>query len=369
MDDPVAGSQTGTHVEVLETAAEWRAADVADESVWTEVFGPAELEEIDGALRHALAKSRDVLEISRGDFPLPTLRPRLEKIEDELINGRGFVRLRGIDRGRYSREEMEMIYWGIGMHLGDPWPQNQYGHVLGDVTDQGVDPASPESRGNEIGAVALPYHSDGSDLVGLLCLQRPRSGGLSTVANALAIHNDLVRESPELAAALYEPMPYDFRGAEPKGARRWYEMPVFTNWKGRLFVRYIRPYILASQRFEDAPRIPELAERAMRRIDEMTQDPDYNVFMELLPGDIQFINNYHVLHARTAYEDDRAAGLVRHLKRLWLATDILEDRPPHFQRNLSSEWEKARSVSRIEIGKAIDGGSRVGAIAEPAEAG
>ena len=338
--------------EVLETAAEWHAGDVADESTWTETLRQGELEEIDAALRKALEKSDDVMEIARADFPLPTLQSRLTEIERELIDGRGFVRLRGIARERYSREEMEMIYWGIGMYLGAPWPQNQYGHVLGDVTDQGVDPASPESRGNEIGAVALPYHSDGSDLVGLLCLQRPKSGGLSTVANALAIHNDLVRESPDLAAALYEPQPYDFRGAEPKGARPWYELPVFTNWKGRLFVRYIRPYILASQRFEDAPRISEIAELAMKRVDEMTQDPNYNVFMALEPGDMQFINNYHVLHARTSYVDDREAGLVRHLKRLWLATDVLADRPPYFERNLSSDWEDARSVSRIEIGGA-----------------
>jgi hypothetical protein len=59
---------------------------------------------------------------------------------------------------------------------------------------------------------------------------------------------------------------------------------------------------------------------------------------------------YHVLHARTAYEDDREAGLVRHLKRLWLATDVSQDRPPYFQRNLSSHWEKAKSVSRLDVG-------------------
>ncbi|HIF94113.1 MAG: TauD/TfdA family dioxygenase [Myxococcales bacterium] len=335
--------------ETLEIAAEWNSADVADESSWTEMLAPVELAEIDRALRHALAKSSDVMDISKQDFPLPTFQSRLKAIEGELIIGRGFVRLRGVERDRYSREEMEMIYWGIGMHLGAPWPQNQYGHVLGDVTDQGVDPASPTSRGNEIGSIGLPYHSDGSDLVGLMCLQRPKSGGLSTVANALAIHNDLVRESPDLAAELYKPQPYDFRGAEPEGARRWYEMPVFTSWNGRLFIRYIRPYILASQRLEDAPRISDRAEEAMRRMDEMTQDEKYNVFMELLPGDMQFINNYHVLHARTAYEDDREAGLVRHLKRLWLATEVLADRPPQFQRNFSSDWEKARSVSRIDI--------------------
>ena len=338
-----------TELEILEPASEWRAAEVADASSWIETFDESERDEINAALRKALEKSSDVMEISKHDFPLPTLSARLHAIEGDLINGRGFVLLRGIERERYSREEMEMIYWGLGMHFGAPWPQNQYGHVLGDVTDQGVAPNDPSSRGNEIGQVAFPYHSDGSDLVGLMCLQTSKSGGTSTVANAVSIHNDLVREEPELAAALYESQPYDFRNAEPEGAKPWYELPVFTQWGERLFVRYIRPYILASQRHADAPRIKPEAEAAMQRVDAMTQDRNYNVFMDLEPGDIQLINNYHVLHARTAYEDDREAGLVRHLKRLWLATETLDERPPYFQRNLSSHWEDARSVSRIEI--------------------
>jgi len=336
--------------EILEAECEWHARDVADPTRWTVVFGAAEVEELDAALRHARAKSDDVLEIGREDFPLPTLRPKLLDIERELIEGRGFVLLRGIPRERYDQLEMEILYWGIGMHLGAPWPQNQYGHVLGDVTDHGKAANDPTSRGNEIGQIAFPYHSDGSDLVGLLCLQKAQSGGTSTVANAVAIHNDLVRESPDLAAALYAPQPYDFRGGQPPGAKPWYTMPVFTQWGKRLFVRYIRPYILASQRHADAPRIEPLAEKAMQRIDAMTQDEHYNVFMDLEPGDMQFVNNYHVLHARTAYVDDRASGRVRHLKRLWLATDVLEDRPPYFQRNLSSHWESKRTVSRMAVG-------------------
>ena len=336
-----------TAPQVLETTCEWRAEDVAKSDEWIEVFDPEELVEIEAALRYALARSSDVLGIERDDFPLPPVRHRLARVEDDLINGRGFVLLRGVPRDKYSQEEMEMIYWGIGMHLGAPWPQNQYGHVLGDVTDQGVRGRDHSSRGNEIGAVAFPYHSDGSDLVGLLCLQKAKSGGLSTVANAVAIHNDLVREEPGLAAALYGPQPYDFRNAEPPGGRPWYEMPVFTRWDDRLFVRYIRPYILASQRHAGAPRIAEDAEAAMQRVDAMTTDPQYSVLMDLQPGDMQFVNNYHVLHARTAYQDDRNTGQVRHLKRLWLATEVLEKRPPYFERNLSSHWASKRTVSRL----------------------
>ncbi|HTU39783.1 MAG TPA: TauD/TfdA family dioxygenase, partial [Acidimicrobiales bacterium] len=76
--------------------------------------------------------------------------------------------------------------------------------------------------------------------------------------------------------------------------------------------------------------------------------PDFNVYMDLQPGEMQFINNYHVLHGRTAYEDDVAAGYKRHLKRLWLATHALEERPPHFAAlGRRSHWEEKRSVSTV----------------------
>jgi hypothetical protein len=37
-------------------------------------------------------------------------------------------------------------------------------------------------------------------------------------------------------------------------------------------------------------------------------------------GDIQFLSNAHVLHARTAYKDYPAPAPRRHLMRLWLST-------------------------------------------------
>ena len=125
-----------------------------------------------------------------------------------------------------------MLYWGVGMHLGKPWAQNKHGHLLGDVTDQGKRGGDPYARGNEIGEDALPFHCDGSDLVGLLCLARPASGGLSLVANSVKIHNDLVRTRPDIAEEFYKPQPHDFRGEEKPGAPPWYVMPVFTSFAG-----------------------------------------------------------------------------------------------------------------------------------------
>lgn len=332
----------------LETQCEWTAEDVRDADAWTERLSHDEVAEIAAAVAHAKKTSDDFLQIGKDDFPLPVLGPRLRRIEEELINGRGFVLIRGLPRQWWSNDDMCLAYWGIGAHLGRPWPQNAKGHVLGDVTDQGKAPGDPTARGNELGQIGLDFHCDGSDLVGLLCLQTGASGGQSAVCNSVALHNRLVRERPDLAAELYEPQPYDYRGEQAPGKPGWYPMPVFTRHGDRLFIRLIRPYILASQRHADAPRLTEKAIEALEWMQAQAEGGGYSVFMDFQPGDMQFINNYHVLHGRAPYADDPAAGKVRHLKRLWLETEVLQDRPAFFQNRMGSHWAQKLTVSRLD---------------------
>ncbi len=337
---------------VLEPHCEWTADDMRDPSVWTESLTQPELEEIDGALRIAQEKSDDLLEIGAADFPLPQLRARIARIKQELVDGRGVVRLRGVDRARYDNDELCVIYWGIGAHLGNPWAQNAAGHVLGDVTDQGKGVDDPTARGNEIGGVGLPFHCDGSDLVGLMCLDPGAEDGVSRVANAVSLHNTLVRERPDLAAALYEPLPYDFRGEQKPGGKPFYFVPGFTEWGDRLFMRLIPPYILASQRHAEAPRLSGLQREALAWINDTAESGRFNVEMAFEAGDIQFINNYHVMHGRGAYRD--RPGKVRHLKRLWLETDAYATRPACFENHVSSNWNEKRVISRLDAVRAAD---------------
>jgi hypothetical protein len=333
---------TPSDVEPLEPHCEWRADTIGDRYVWE--LTDEHRAELDAALAHAKGEVDDVLDITPEHFPLPTLGPRLGEVADDLVNGRGVALLRGLERDRYSAEDASAIYFGVGTHLGRPWPQNAKGHLLGDVTDQGKRPDDPTSRGNELGGVGLPFHSDGSDLVGLFCLDAGVDGGDSLVANVVTVHNDMARDEPELAAELYAGFAYDYRGEQSPGQRPWYLMPAFTRWGDRLFCRYIRPYIAAARRHEDAPRPSERALEAMDRIDAMCANPEYHVGMRLQPGDMQFINNYHVLHGRAPYRDDPDNGRVRHLKRLWLETYILtDDQKPERYRlaGTSKGWWKA----------------------------
>ncbi len=330
----------------LERHAEWRAADVSDPSVWTHHLTDPEIAELEVALGVARAHTNEVLDVGKEHFPLPTLSRVLADMTDELINGRGFHRISGLPVDRLGFDDASWMYWGIGMHLGVPWAQNALGHVLGDVKDGGKAPDDPNIRGYEMGGSALGFHSDGSDLVGLLCLDPGVSGGESLISNALLCHNLLAESDPELAAALYEGLPYDYRGEQPEGGKPYYHSPAFTRHGDRLFIRYIPQFVLASQRHETTPRLTDMQKTAMKAYSSLVDDPEHWVQMRFEPGDMQFVNNYHVLHGRRTYEDDPDSGRVRWLKRLWLATEALvaAQRPERFQATGAlSHWSEKRT--------------------------
>ena len=337
---------TADQVEPLEAHANWTASDVADSDAWTHRLSGDEIAELEEALAVARSRTDEVLDVRKDNFPLPTLAPVLAGLAEQLINGRGFQRISALPVERIGFEDASWMYWGIGLHLGIPWAQNVKGHLLGDVKDQGKRPDDPTARGNELGGVAQAFHSDGSDLVGLMCLDPGVSGGESMIANAVSAHNQLAQADPELAGLLYGGLPYDFRGEQRDGGTPFYHVPVFSRQGDRLYVRYIRPYIEASQRHDDAPRLSDGQRAAMDAYDAFIYDHDNRVEMTFEPGDIQFVNNYHVLHGRKAYVDDADAGRIRWLKRLWLATEILQpdDRPERFQAaGATNHWSDKRT--------------------------
>jgi hypothetical protein len=100
-----------------------------------------------------------------------------------------------------------------------------------------------------------------------------------------------------------------------------------------------------ARRHPGVPAITAAQREAFDLLDRMCHNPDFNVFMDLQPGDMQFINNYHVLHARTAFQDHSEPARKRFLKRLWLETRKLTERPPQFQLAGSNKawWARKRT--------------------------
>src|SRR5208282_866836 len=74
----------------------WHGGDLARTEDWVRRLTPAENAEIAAALRTVAARGMALLDITREDFPLPTLAPALAGIMGEVEAGRGFVLLRGL---------------------------------------------------------------------------------------------------------------------------------------------------------------------------------------------------------------------------------------------------------------------------------
>ena len=215
---------------------------------------------------------------------------------------------------------MRPSFWGIGLYLGEAVSQNGKGHVLGHVANLGLDYADPETRGYQTKA-GLNYHTDFSDLVGLLCLRTPQSGGLSRISSSTAIWNEMVRRRPDLARILLDPVYYTRWGEVGAGMKPYYGMPVFSPCAGRMVVTYVRSGIRKAQLMPEVPRLSLIQEEALDLFDSLAADPAIYLSMEFRPGDIQMLCNHWIVHSRTSFEDWPEAERRRHLLRLWLACD------------------------------------------------
>jgi len=296
----------------------WMRADLDADQGWLVQLSPTHLAEIDAAIEGLRRNGRRLETVTRDDFPFPTLSVDLNRLLwREIAMGRGMAVLRGLDPARYTDAEMGMLFWGIGLHLGQGVSQNAAGDRLGHVFNQGLDYHATNVRGYQT-SHQLNFHVDSGDVVGLLCLRQARSGGLSLVASATTLFNIVLRERPELLPILARGFEYDRRGeATPFQGEVSGKLPVFAWVDGDLSIRYVGQAIRTARKKLGLPFTAEEA-AALEFLDDAARRPEVHHAMMLQPGDMQFCNNYLVLHSRTAFEDWPEPERRRHMLRLWL---------------------------------------------------
>ncbi len=300
-------------------AAAWYGPDVSRRNDWLMPLAATEVAEVEAATKALVARNADIAAITAHDFPLPTLGAKLRaRVADEVLNGRGFLLLRGLPVERWSMAESATAFFGLGAHLGSARSQNGKGHVLGHVQDLGLDVKDPNVRIYQTHE-RQTYHTDSCDIVGLLCLKTAKSGGLSALVSSTTIFNEMRRQRPDLLQLLFQPLATDRRGEVPEGQKPYFEIPVFNWHKGYLTASYQRQYIDSAQRFDDAPRLSPQQVEALDMFDSLANDAKLNLFMEFKPGDVQLVHNHTMLHDRTGFEDWPEPERRRHLLRLWLA--------------------------------------------------
>lgn len=312
----------------------WEGKDIKDSRRWIRELAPEQVDELEAALKAVQALPWH--EITREDFPLPTLGDLIDDIADELENGCGIMKLKGFPVANRSEDDLRRMYWGLGTHLGTPVFQNRSGELMRAIRDEGAHvgrtygETKDQTGGTFLSSYArtltnggLRFHTDRADVVGLLCVRQARKGGVSTLASTPAIHNAILARRPDLLDALFTDYWRSRFGEEGtikdgEGTRKEtaYPLPIFGVRDGKFTSHYSLTFIEAAQMAPDVPRLTAAQKEAIDMLMATAQELCFEMTLE--PGDLQLINSHVTYHGRTPFEDDAASGHDRLLLRLWL---------------------------------------------------
>ncbi|WP_395714547.1 TauD/TfdA family dioxygenase [Reyranella sp.] len=303
----------------IEHPSAWRGIDVADDPAWRVELGPTEIAEIEQALTGVQRRGLRAGGFTADDFPLPTVEAILRRCRDDVLSGRGFVLLRGLPVEGRDLEAIRTLYWGIGLRLGTPVTQNLAGDLMAEISDRGLDVNALNVKPSQTNAEQRP-HSDPADMVALLCVRRPESGGLSRIASSLAIYNEILVHRPDYLDVLYRGFHHDLRGDASKDSPHGVTpqpIPIYRCRDG------VVSSVFNASTIKDAQRrmptgVPAHEMAAVDHIVALAHRDDLRLEMDFRPGDLQILNNYTVLHWRTAFVDGADAAHKRLLYRFWV---------------------------------------------------
>jgi len=308
---------------------------IIDKSVW---YGPEEekkkdwiynldnedISEIENSTEKFLYSNKKLINLSKEDFNLKNLEKKyLSKIDDELKNGRGFALIRGMPVNEWKREKIITAYMGLCSFFGNFRVQNKKGHLLGHIKDLGKDTKKDFTARVYETTYRQTFHSDRSDIVSLLCLNKAKKGGESLLVSSMTIFNKILENHPEYLPTLFEPFPLDRRGEEGGNQKGYSMTPVYYEKNGKISSYFLRQYLESSTRFEGV-KISEKQREALDIVDKYANDEKLYMKMMFEPGDIQVIYNHTLFHDRMSYEDHEDISKKRHLLRLWISA--YEDR-------------------------------------------
>ncbi|KAL9625233.1 MAG: hypothetical protein Q9160_000635 [Pyrenula sp. 1 TL-2023] len=320
----------------------WSAKDIKMADI-IHAFSNEQIDEIEKALAHfkGLNISKDAL--SPDTFPLPSLKSKLEAAAVEVHNGRGISIFRGLNPSKYSFEDGIMIYAGIASYIGEKrGTQDNDGNILVHIKDVGAAVAPDDQRQSPYANNAQPFHNDLGDIIAMCCVDRAETGGVSRVASAAKVYNVLASLRPDLISELASGS-WIFDKHENVAAS--YERPIlFYDKSGqRAFFCFSRRQLTGSSVSPRPAEFPALTEAQAEALDAVhfTAD-DHALEIQLEKGDMQFTNNFALLHAREAFKDG-ADRQKRHLIRMWLRNDKLAWETP---KELEEPWKEIYGTAR-----------------------
>jgi hypothetical protein len=317
--------------------AEWRGAELQTRpDEWLYTLSAHEVAALRGHARRVLESQTPLTALTRQEVFLQELAPALADWRRRLQDGIGVVLVRGLPVRDMGKAESAAAYWLLGLHLGDAVSQNTAGETLVDVRDTGASAADHNTRLYKTRA-DLTFHTDGADIIGLLCLRKSKSGGVSRICSSVYVYNEVVRRRPDLVPLMELVYQHHAHGQFGVSGPKTFGYPIVTRtddvFRMLLLLWYIR------NAASDFPEIAPLSDKQRELLDLLEAiplEPGAALDMNFQEGDMQFLKNSVILHARTEFEDFEAEDEKRHLLRLWLTTRDFADGDESLRAGLGS---------------------------------
>lgn len=256
------------------------------------------------------------------EFDMPACRVAMTAISRMLRHGVRFAILDRLPLDKIGAEAAIGVYWLLASMVARPVAQSLDGKLIYDVLDTGRQALPGSGVRPDQTNIELKFHTDNSynatppEYVALLCLRTARRGGHSRVASFHTLHNTLLERHPEVLPRLSRPFWFDRQREFHSGEEPVFSAPVFTEGD-ELRARFSAHQIRGGYALRGEPIDSEGAAALAALLDLFDED-DLSADFDLEPGQMQFVDNRVLGHARTAFEDFPEPERRRHLVRLWL---------------------------------------------------
>ena len=252
----------------------------------------------------------------------PELKNEINKLKTEkILQGVGLLIIDGQSFSSFSKDEIVKIYEMVCNMLGTLYIQNINSEKIVEIKDKGKSMTSGGRyhQTKEGGS----YHTDSPhwtkvpDLIGMLCINQAKKGGLSKFVSAYTIHNQLLKEQNDILKPLYEKFHFDKRGEFKINESQTIFKPVFVFKNDKLYCRFLIDYIVAGHQIQNYP-LSKLQETALQSLEEISKSKNNVLSYDLKANDMTFFDNHRILHGRTKFEDYEDENKKRLFLRTWI---------------------------------------------------
>ncbi|OCL01899.1 hypothetical protein AOQ84DRAFT_393351 [Glonium stellatum] len=268
--------------------------------------------------------------ISTDTFCLnPDLASRLSAISDEIHHGRGVVVLRGLESALLNDEESVIAFAGLASYVCPERATDSYANqTLSHIRDATHDVVPDWARDLGLAGSKLPsameFHADrfSGDVLAMYVRNdgSKEAGGEQFMASFCRIYNELLRVAPDVLDTLAAgDWPFELKNPEHKLPHLDFGPALFFAG-GRPICQLVKAPLLGSPKIPRLSSMPSLSSKqlhALQVVEDLAQR--YCTKLDRCNGDIQFINNLGIMHARSAYGGKSAQHRnTRHLLRMFL---------------------------------------------------